>query len=183
MSIAVTVTHLEMLASSELRAKPAPTSDVRIARVPSPMPELNRYFYTAIGGDWYWWERLSWNYADWLKYLDRPEVNTWVISQAGIPAGYFELEQQAEGNVEIVYFGLLAHSLGQGLGGWALSEAVRQAWATGAKRVWLHTCNLDHPAALANYQARGFRIFKTEVKHEDLTATPGPWPGAGKQVK
>ena len=68
-----------------------------------------------------------------------------------------------------------------GLGGWALTESVRRAWASGTKRVWVHTCDLDHPTALANYLARGFRVFQTEKKVEDLPPqTPGPWTGCGE---
>jgi GNAT superfamily N-acetyltransferase len=148
------------------------------------MPELNRFFYTAIGGDWYWLERLAWSYQVWLDYVQRPEFQTWVVSMAGVPAGYFELEKQAGGDVEIVYFGLLPQFTEAGLGGWALSEAARCAWKMGANRVWVHTCDLDHPRALANYLARGFTVFKTEVKEEELPErTVGPWPGSGKAIQ
>lgn len=183
MGIAVTVSHLEMLSPDELRAKVAPAGDVRLVRWPTPLPELNRFFYTTIGGDWFWWERLPWTYTDWMNYLTRPEVSTWLITRDGLPVGYCELEQQPDDNVEIVYFGMLAINTGQGLGGWALSEVVRQAWGLGAKRVWVHTCDLDHPAALANYQARGFRLFKTVTAMEDIAPQPpGPWPGAQKEA-
>src|SRR5438094_198572 len=57
----------------------------------------------------------------------------------------------------------------RGFGKHLLTEAVRHAWAEGARRVWLHTCTLDHPAALPNYVARGFRPFKTE---RYVTETP-----------
>ena len=83
--------------------------------------------------------------------------------------------------MEIVYFGLLPSWTGAGLGGWALTEAARRAWAMGARRVWVHTCDLDHPAALANYLARGFSPFKTETKIEELPPrSPGPWTGCGE---
>ncbi len=145
------------------------------------MPELNRFFYTAIGGDWYWLERLAWTYAEWLKYLARPELHTWIVTVEGIPAGYFELEKQPGDDVEIVYFGLLPAFVEAGIGGWALTQAIERAWEMGARRVWVHTCDLDHPRALANYLARGFTVFKTETKHEDLPErSVGPWPGSSK---
>lgn len=85
-------------------------------------------------------------------------------------------------NVEIAYFGLLPQFIGKGFGGHLLTRAVEQAWAMGARRVWVHTCTLDGPAALANYQARGFRIYKEVVSEETLPdQTPGPWPGAAIQ--
>ena len=179
MRLPVTVTHLEMRSPGDLRAKPAPRTDASIIRVSVPMPELNRFFYSAVGGDWYWIDRLAWTYADWLKYLDRPALETWIIAVAGVPAGYFELERQSEDNVEIVYFGLLPAFTEKGLGGWALGEAVRRGWAMAAKRLWVHTCDLDHPGALANYVARGFKVFKIEMEEEELPDRPiGPWPGA-----
>jgi GNAT superfamily N-acetyltransferase len=178
MTTSVTIKHLEMTARDQLRpSAPRPDLDVRRAEVA--LPELNRFLYTAVGGSWYWLERLSWTYERWLAYLDRPEVETWVGYVAGSPAGYFELEAQAGGNVEIVYFGLLPRFVGRGLGGALLTAAVERAWARGAARVWLHTCDLDHPGALANYLRRGFRVFKEEVKEEELPPrSPGPWPGA-----
>jgi GNAT superfamily N-acetyltransferase len=105
------------------------------------------------------------------------ELQTWVVSVASVPAGYFELEKQPGDNVEIVYFGLLPQFVEHGIGGWALTQAVAKAWEMGAKRAWVHTCDLDHPRALANYRSRGFREFKTETKWEELPeVSPGPWP-------
>src|SRR5262249_51169202 len=147
--------------------------------LPLPLPELNRFFYTAVGGDWFWIDRLGWTYQDWLNYVNRAELQTWMVTVGGVPAGYFELEAQPESNFEIVYFGLLPAFAGQGLGGWALTRAVEEGWANGARRVRVHTCDLDGRAALPDYLARGFREFKRESKHEDLPPrSPGPWPGA-----
>ncbi len=173
-----TIYYLEMTSPADLRpARRDVGLDVRQARVPC--PELNRFLYTAVGGDWYWLERLSWTYDRWMQYLDRPGQQTWVGFAAGTPAGYFELELQPGDDVEIVYFGLLPRFIGQGYGAALLTAAVRRAWDLGAKRVWLHTCTLDHPRALPSYQARGFRVFKEEIKYEDLPdRPPGPWPGA-----
>src|SRR4030095_12882653 len=137
------------------------------------------FLYTAVGGDWFWIDRLSWTYEQWLAWVDRPELETWIGSVEGTPAGYFELEKQAESNVELASFGLVRPVIGRGLGGALLTAAVERAWRMGATRVWLHTCSLDGPASLANYQARGFRIVKTERLMKDFPdETPGPWPGA-----
>ena len=91
-----------------------------------------------------------------------------LLTVAGAPAGYFELEKHHDGSVEVSYFGLLPEFQGRGLGKYLLTEAAEAAWARGASRVWLHTCTLDHPGALANYLARGFRPFKTETYEADL---------------
>ena len=68
-----------------------------------------------------------------------------------------------DGSVEIAYFGLLPEFIGRGYGKHLLTEAVERAWSAGARRVWLHTCSLDDPAALPNYRARGFRPFREET--------------------
>jgi len=181
MRTAVTTYHLEMTDPAALRPARPPRADLEVKQAKVPCPELNRFFYTAVGGDWYWIDRLKWSYERWQTYLDRPELETWLGYSGGTPAGYFELEAQLGSNVEIVYFGILPQFVGQGLGGALLAAAVERAWQMGPTRVWVHTCTLDHPSALGNYLARGFRIFKQETAHEDLPEqTPGPWPGSGK---
>ena len=99
------------------------------------------------------------------------------------PAGYFELEAQPEATSQITYFGLLPSFIGKGIGGYLLTQAVDRAWqmSPDVRRVWVHTCTLDHPGALPNYLGRGFRIFKEE-EHQVLLPDepPGPWPGASR---
>ncbi|HYT90315.1 MAG TPA: GNAT family N-acetyltransferase [Gemmataceae bacterium] len=177
----VTTYYLEMTEPAALRPVRARRHDFEIRRAEIPSPELNRFLYTAVGGDWYWTDRLPWTYRQWLAYLNRPELQTWVGYLAGTPAGYCELESQSRGDVEIAYFGLLPSFVGQGLGGALLTAAVEKAWAMKAARVWLHTCTLDHPTALHNYERRGFRIFREEVTVKELPgSSPGPWPGSGE---
>ena len=91
-----------------------------------------------------------------------PAVSLWVMTVANAPAGYFELRQEGDGSVEIAYFGLLPEFVGRGLGGHLLSVAVERAFESGARRIWLHTCTKDNPAALPNYLKRGFVPFRTE---------------------
>jgi GNAT superfamily N-acetyltransferase len=176
----VTTTHLEMTSRELLRPATAPRTSCDLVRAEIPCPELNRFFYTAVGAGWWWYSRLPWNRARWLEYLDRADLETWVAYVSGTPAGYFELERQSEGNVEIAYFGLLPDFIGKGLGGYVLTAAIKRAWDMGAKRVWVHTCDLDHPRALANYRARGFTVFRVESKVEQLPDQDlEVWPGAG----
>ncbi|MBD2099403.1 GNAT family N-acetyltransferase [Leptolyngbya sp. FACHB-261] len=179
MQVEITTWYLEMLAASELRPALTAKDKLSVMQAEVPLPELNRFFYTAIGGDWYWLDRLSWTYQRWLDYLSRPEVQTWVAYLSGTPAGYIELEAQPNHNVEIAYFGILKPFVGQRIGGHLLSIGIQQAWAMGAKRLWVHTCSLDGPHALRNYQARGFRLYQEKVWAEDIPEkAPGPWPGA-----
>lgn len=175
----VTTTHVEMTDRAELRPAKSSTVPFDLVLVTIPSPELNRFLYATVGARWTWYSRLPWSRARWLAYLDRPELETWVAYVSGSPAGYFELERQDEGSVEIAYFGLLPSFIGKGIGGQLLTAAVARAWEMGAKRVWLHTCDLDHPRALANYQARGFTVFKVESDVEQIPDAPlEAWPGA-----
>jgi GNAT superfamily N-acetyltransferase len=178
----VTTYYLEMTDPSALRPKRVVHRSLEIKQAHVPSPEFNRFLYTAVGGDWYWIGRLLWTYQQWHDWVARPELQTWVAYVSGTPAGYFELEAQADSNVEIAFFGLLPQFTGQGLGGHLLTVAIETAWQMGASRVWLHTCTPDHPAALANYCARGFRVFREDTATQDVPdAPPGPWPGAHRR--
>jgi len=176
--VAVRRWHLEMRSPGQLRPSRVPDPAPDIVRAEVPSPALNRFLYTSIGGDWHWTDRLPWTWEKWMQWLDRPQLQTWVMHVAGTPAGYFELEKQPLEQVEIAYFGIAAPFIGRKLGGHLLTVALQKAWAMGAQRVWVHTCTLDHPAALANYQARGMTVFKEETEMKQLGKTPGPWPGA-----
>jgi GNAT superfamily N-acetyltransferase len=175
----VTITYLDMTRRDDLRPARPSAFPVQLVRVDIPCPELNRFLYTAVGARWWWYSRLSWDYAQWLSYLDRPDLETWVAYVSGTPAGDFELERQPDAAVELAYFGLLPRFIGKGIGGHLLTLAITRAWEMGAQRVWVHTCTLDHPQALSNYQACGFRIVQVEERIEELPDEPlQPWPGA-----
>ncbi|MGL4650810.1 MAG: GNAT family N-acetyltransferase [Caldilineaceae bacterium] len=182
----VTVWHLEMLSPDDLA--PSIRADkslegLSFVQALIPQPEFNRFLYAAVGGDWYWRDRLSWDYARWVETLMRPGYETWVAYMHGSPAGYFELDptSDSEGSVEIADFGLLHRFIGRGIGGPLLTRAIARGWEKGARRVWVHTCSLDHPAALANYQARGLRVFHEETLLTAQPASPvGLWPGANR---
>lgn len=179
MLIEITTWYLEMLDSKQLRPALPGNYSLRIAQAEIPSPEFSRFLYTSVGGDWHWRDRLTWTHDRWMDYLNRPEIQTWVAYISGTPAGYVELAAQPNHSVELAYFGILRQFIGQKLGGHLLSIGIEKAWAMGAQRVWVHTCSLDSPHALANYQARGFQIYKEEKHSEDLPNNPvGPWPGA-----
>ena len=169
----VTIKFLEMNAPGDLRAKRSSLDGVTVARVPEPMPELNRFFYAAVGADYTWIDRLSWSLDEWREYLARPEIETHVLAVNGIPAGYFELQYHSNGDVEIKYFGLIGSFIGQGLGAHMLTAATEAAWAAGAKRVILDTCSLDHPKAFDHYVARGFKLYRTDVVTKDIPNREG----------
>jgi len=177
----VTVFHLEMVDPAKLRPSTATPAGLEIIEARLPSPEFGRFLYTAVGGDWQWRDRLTWDYARWMRTIGQPGYETWVAYLYGTPAGYYELEPQEGDSVEICYFGLLPQFIGKGVGGRLLTHAIARGWAKGARRVWVHTCSLDHPLALTNYQARGLTLFKQEtVLVLPLGETPGAWPGANR---
>lgn len=163
-------TYLELPSRDALRPAPPPAAvavgdSVRIERLASPTPEQYRALYRAVGEAYHWRDRLAWSDGQLAAYLARPEVGVWVLRVRGETAGYFELldDTARDGGAEIVYFGLIARFHGLGLGKYMLSRAVEEAWRIpGTRRVWLHTCTLDGPAALPNYLGRGFRVTGTE---------------------
>jgi GNAT superfamily N-acetyltransferase len=161
-----TVYHLEMHKCPDANSHPLPEG-FRITKISPPDPQVNARFYREVGGPWAWRELLVWSNEDWAKVVDRPEFHTWVAMFNGDEVGYFEIEQQEDGDAEIVHFGLIDAFTGRGLGRAMLREAIRLGWQLpGTRRLWLHTCTRDHPGALTNYQRRGFTLYKTEVERK-----------------
>jgi GNAT superfamily N-acetyltransferase len=152
-----------MEAPSDLRAARPTALQLRIEqRVHCTVAEYRR-LYRAVGAAWHWHDRDAWTDEQLAAYLADPRVHVWIARLDRRVAGYFELREDAEGGVELVYFGLVPELIGHGLGGALLTHAVEEAWRLGARRVWLHTCTLDAPQALPNYLARGFRVEREET--------------------
>lgn len=175
----VVTTWMALSSPADFRAPAVIPPGLTLSGPAAESPELNRFFYTAVGGDWCWTDRLEWTYDQWTEWLSRPGHRTVVLSVEGVPVGFAELAQSADETVEIVLFGLLPQWTGRGLGGPSLALVVGQAWEMGATRIVLNTCSLDHPHALDNYKARGFEIVRTAESVKVVPDTPpGPWPGA-----
>ena len=125
---------------------------------------FNRCLYQFVGEAWKWTDRLDWTDQQWSDYAENENLRTWVAWLNGAPAGYFELQKQEEGDVEVVLFGLASRFIGQGFGSYLLSQALESAWSWDAvRRVWLHTCTLDHPHALKNYTMQGLEVYHVET--------------------
>jgi GNAT superfamily N-acetyltransferase len=177
-TVQVVRTYLEMLSPEELRPARAPTDSPRLEQVESCPISFFRYLYTEVGRSYHWTDRLRWSDPQVRAHLDSPEVLLWVLSWRGAPAGYFELRRHQDRSVEVAYFGLLPEFVGRGWGGYLLTLAAQRAWALGPERVWLHTCTMDHPAALPNYRKRGFRPVREEVYTVEVP-NPGLHTAAG----
>lgn len=166
--VAVTRTYLEMTGPESLRASKVADPTVQVEQALGCPASFFRYLYVEVGRRYHWVDRLPWTDAEMQARLDDPRVSLFVLRVKGSPAGYFELERHGDGSMEVAYFGLLPEFLGRGLGKHLLTVAVETAWSLKVTRVWLHTCTLDDPAALPNYEARGFRPFKQEVYETEL---------------
>ncbi len=126
--------------------------------------QLNKFFYKNIGKKHHWIDRLVWTEKQWIDYVSNKNVKTYVLKISNDFAGYFELNLHPEKNeVEIAYLGLLEEYQNKRLGSYLLSNAIKNSFLNKPKRVWVHTCSLDHKNALNNYIARGMKIFKTET--------------------
>lgn len=158
----VTTTYLEMVEPGRLIAKACPDPAVRVAECAPIQAEFAAFLYDWVGGDWQWEDRLLWTADQWAAFAADANVRMWVAYSGGRVAGFFELIRDG-GDVEIKSFGLTPEFVGSGLGGYLLAEAIRRAWDWDASRVWVHTCTLDHKAALPNYKARGMTVYKEET--------------------
>ncbi|GGA66117.1 N-acetyltransferase [Neiella marina] len=158
----MTIYYLEMTQPESLRPKLAPSEDAQVTECQQQQFELNRFFYQYVGSAWQWFDKAQWSDQQWRDYAHRAQLRLFMLTWKGSPAGYFELEKQADDSVQIAYFGVAPGFLDLKLGGYLLTQAIEQAWQWQATRVWVHTCDLDHPHALSNYQARGMMVYKTE---------------------
>ena len=126
--------------------------------------QLNKFFYKKIGKKHNWVDRLIWTEKQWEEYATNKNVKTYVLKVKEDIAGYFELIfHPGKNEVEIAYLGLLEEYHNKKLGSYLLSSAIRSSFIENPKRVWVHTCSLDHKNALNNYLSRGMKIFKTET--------------------
>ena len=166
----VTRTYLELARPEQFRPAFGHFPTLLVARVRQAAPELYRLCYRTVGAGFHWRDRWDWTDDQIRAHLASPDITLYVATRDDALAGWYELRQVPEdGSVEIAYFGLVPGAIGQGLGKHLLSCAVRHAWTLGggATRVWVHTCTMDHPAALPNYTARGFRPYNTEIYEVD----------------
>jgi GNAT superfamily N-acetyltransferase len=152
------VTYLEMLAPPGRPAPPAPPG-VEIRRLERPTVEQYRFLYNAVGGPYQWTDRNHMADGDLLRIIRDEQVEIHVLHLDEKLAGYCELDRRRPDEVELAYFGLFPEHVGRGLGRWFLAWTLDRAWAGRPRRVWLHTCDQDHPAAIPCYLKAGFTVY------------------------
>ena len=161
--VPVTITYLQMLSLEELRPMRVEDSRFWIREATTKQWQFNKFMYGLVGQPWSWKDKEPWSDEQWRAYAEAESLRTFGAWLDGSPAGYYELRLE-DREIEIAYFGLAPRFIGRGFGAGLLTSAIEEAWGWAPSRVWVHTCTLDHPAAVQNYQARGMRIYKVETK-------------------
>jgi GNAT superfamily N-acetyltransferase len=159
--LAAVVTYLEML---EPPAAPVPQSTLRLRRIAEPDPDSYRALFRKVGARWLWFSRLVMPDSELSAIIGDPRVELFEVAAVEPVVGMLELDFRIAGECEIAFIGLVPELAGQGHGRWLLAEALRLAWREGISRVHVHTCTLDHPAALAAYRRAGFSACKRAVE-------------------
>ncbi len=164
--IAAVVTYLEM---HEPPHSDAPKSTLRLRRVAEPEPENYRTLFRKVGAPWLWFSRLTMDDDKLGAILGDPAVELYEVAAVEPVVGLLELDFRQSGECELAFIGLVPELAGQGHGRWLLAEALRLAWREqqgrdSIRRVHVHTCTLDHPAALPAYRRAGFKAYKREIE-------------------
>ena len=155
--------YLEINSLSELNEVKVPSNNYSLDLVNPKDFQLNKFFYKQVGKKYNWFDRLVWNDQNWINYISKTYVSTYVLKYNKDLVGFSELIlDQKKNEIEIAYLGILEEYFGKNYGSYLLSEAIKISFTNNSKRVWVHTCSLDHKNALKNYQNRGMRIFKSE---------------------
>ena len=141
----------------EMRARPAPAaapdSPLRLEHWAEVPPARYRELFRRIGARWLWYSRLAMDDAALAEAI--AEVHA-VVDASGAAVGLVELDFRTPRTCFIRFLGLDPELAGRGHGRWLFAETLRLAWREGVERVTVHTCSLDHPAALPAYLRAGF---------------------------
>jgi len=153
------ITWMEMLQRPLGSVLQAPVAGAEIVRALEPPVHFYRYLYHAVGSPWLWTRRKLMDDETLRQIIQAPTTDIRVLWVHGVPAGYTELDFSELPDVNLAYFGLGPEFTGERLGPWLLDWTIRHAFAKGASRLHLNTCDLDHPKALAIYEAAGFVVY------------------------
>jgi ribosomal protein S18 acetylase RimI-like enzyme len=160
--LAAVVTYLELRSPPEPRNYWSPLS---LERVPVPQPEHYRELFRRIGAPWLWFSRLILDEPHLAEIIQHPKVELYSVrDENGREVGMVELDFREPRECELAFIGLVPELSGRGHGKWLLTETVKLAWREGVDRVHVHTCSLDHPAALSAYRRAGFMPYKRAVE-------------------
>jgi GNAT superfamily N-acetyltransferase len=175
--VAAVVTYLEMTERPVARPAPADPA-LSLRRVENPDLAWYRDLYRRIGSDWLWFSRLVMPDAELRAIISHPLVEVHALSRDGRDEGLLELDRREPPEIELAFFGLTAGMVGTGAGRWLMAQAMELAWRHAPRRFWVHTCTLDHPAALPFYVRSGFTAYKRAVEVADDPRILGALPAS-----
>ena len=160
--LAAVVTYLEMRERPDIEF---PRSTLDLLRLTNPKAERYRALFQLVGAPWLWFSRLTLDDERLETIIQDPNVELFAVQDGnGRDVGMLELDFREGGECELAFVGLIPELSGLGHGKWLLDEAVRRGWRDGVSRVHVHTCTLDHPAALAAYRRAEFVPFKRALE-------------------
>ena len=155
--------YLEIKSINDLNEVQIPSNNYSLNLIELKDFQLNKFFYKEIGKKCYWVDRLAWTDQNWIEYVSNKNLITYILKDNDNLVGYCEIILNKEKQEsEIAYFGILEEYFGKKLGGFFLSEIIKKSFLLNAKRVWVHTCSLDHKNALNNYLSRGMKVYNIE---------------------
>jgi GNAT superfamily N-acetyltransferase len=140
---------------------------VQLRHVENPELSWYRAIFRRAGAQWLWFSRLEMTDAQLAAVLQNPNIEFFLAESAGSEIGMAELDRSQSPDVEITSFALFSEAIGKGLGKPFMTQLLDRAWSRSTARVWLHTCNLDGPAALTFYIKSGFRPYKRAIEVAD----------------
>jgi GNAT superfamily N-acetyltransferase len=160
--LAAVVTYLEMNTPPKEKVPP---SSLTLRHIETPDAQHYRDLFRLIGSPWLWFSRLIMDDAKLAAIIRHPEVELYsIVDESDREVGMLELDFCEPAECELAFIGLVLELAGKGHGRWLLAEAVRRAWRDGVRRVHVHTCSLDHPAALSAYRRAGFTPYKRAIE-------------------
>jgi ribosomal protein S18 acetylase RimI-like enzyme len=160
--IATVVTYLEMHEDPRPPRRPKPTG----WSLEPLKGELDRYrsLFRRIGEPWLWFSRAVMPDDTLSSILDDPKVEAYALNDGSSDIGLMELDFRGNDEVELAFLGVVPGTIGQGAGRYLMDEAIRRAFAKPVSRFFVHTCSLDHPAALTFYMRSGFKPYKRAIE-------------------
>lgn len=160
--LATIVTFLEMRAPPGASPPPSP---LQLRRLEAPRPDEYRALFRRVGARWLWFSRLVMKDEELAAIIGDPKVELYAVADGDeARAGMLELDFRRPNQCELAFLGLVPGLAGRGHGRWFLAEALRLAWRDGIERVHVHTCTLDHPAALSAYRRAGFSPYRRAIE-------------------
>ena len=158
--ISTIVTYLEMRAPSHAFVPPPANLKMTLMRSEKPTVHYYRYLYNAVGDHHHWVDRRHLSDEELIEIIHSDRVSIFTAFSAGVPAGFFEIDDRGDGELWLAYFGVIPEFQGRGIGQWLLAEAIDEAWNREPEVFRVETCTLDSPHALPLYQKMGFRPYE-----------------------